>query len=60
MQLRKITKVSVTHAEKYRAKNQAPGLSVAEKSLQVMNQTIYDQLPYLFRNAHAICMQSRP
>ena len=48
------------NADKYRAKYQAPGQSVAEKSLQAMNQSIFDQLTHLFRNAHAICMQSRP
>ena len=37
-----------------------PGETIAEKSLQKINQEAFDRLVNLFRNAHAIAYHSRP
>ena len=37
-----------------------PGTSIAEQSIQKMNQAVFDKLDKLFRNAHAIANNNRP
>ena len=49
-------KDSELHAEN--RKN--PGQSVAEKSIEKINQVAFDRLKHLFRNAHAIAKFNRP
>ena len=42
------------------SRNAKPGDTVAEKSLQKINEKAFDRLTILFRNAHAIAYHSRP
>ena len=50
-------KIAVEHAKN---RNAPPGQSTAEVTLQKMNSAVFTKLCYLFRNAHAICMNNRP